>query len=148
VQSAAILKEMRRRLGEVLVTLGEALPIYSDDFLLDYVAGAALHMNVMGFGDASYSVNLVDNTITPEPSDMDGILLSAMAVMDLVNGDTLKKVIEGELGVRFKTGMEELSTTEASKEIRKAAQDLKMWFMRLKTHKLSKTNDNGSFRVQ
>jgi hypothetical protein len=146
VNAQAVLAEMRRRLGEALVTIGADTPDYPVELLMDYVFGAALYLDAMGISPTVYAVVLSPPAITPEPSTIDGLLLATRACADLLAGDTAAKVRNGELGVRFRTGVDELSTVEAARMIKDAGGDLERRFVSIKMLKLS-TTDTASQRV-
>lgn len=147
MDALAIIAVMRRRLGEALVTIGETVPPeYSDGLLLEYVRGAALELGVLGITDTEYTVDVVNSTIIPEPSNIDGLLLGAKAVADLVSGDLVRRVTSGEMGIRFRTGVDEISTIDAGRHIGQEGAKLNQWYRHIATLKLSRA-DGASERL-
>lgn len=147
MDALAIIAVMRRRLGEALVTIGETVPpTYSDRLLLEHVSGAAIELEVRGMLDDEYTVDVDTSTITPEPSTIDGLLLGARAAADLVSGDFVGRILTGELGVSFRTGVDSISTTEAARLISNEAKSLNSWFRQLATLKMSRS-DGASERL-
>lgn len=113
--TAQVLKEIRRRLGNVSGILDPISLEYQDDFLLEYVQSALDYLFVMTIVDVEYT--LVSSEITPEPSTIDGLLVAAYVSFYLLSGDVQYKVRSGELGTRFKSGQDEISTVEAARLI-------------------------------
>lgn len=109
-----VLREIRVRLGDVDGILDEANVDYSDSYLLQHLMSAALHLEALSIVDTVYTV---DTDISPEPSVIDGLLLASHSVMQLLGGDLSTKIRNGEYGIRFKSGQDEISTIEASKKI-------------------------------
>lgn len=135
-----VVREMRRLLGEALVTLGDASPIYKDEFLLEHLDGVAEKLAANGVMTVRYQVDFneldsnddpIEPSITPEPDALDGLILAAHAVCEILSGDLSEKVRQGDLGVRFKSGIEDISTVEASRRIAevvtKALEDARYW---------------------
>lgn len=135
---ADILRQMRRSLGEVLVTLGLGTANYTDEYLLEYIEGAGLLLGVLGVTDSAFVVDVNAGTILPEPTTIDGLLLAARASADLVEGDLLASLINGDLGVSFKSGVDEINTTEAARVVKKELASLEQWYSQIKVLKLSK----------
>lgn len=136
--AAEILKHIRRRIGEVGYVIGEdASAIYSDEYLLEYVDGAHIYLDAIDAMDDDYVVDVSGASITPEPSDYDGLLIALKASADLMAGDLTAKIREGALGVRFRTGVDEISTAEAGRIVAQLAQKHEKSFERLKTTKLA-----------
>lgn len=145
-----VLREVRRLLGEALVTLGDAAPVYSDAFIVEYLEGAALHGEAVSIFTDEFLVSVDSDDaviITPEPANIDGLLLAAIAVSQIVSGDFVGQVKEGELGVSFSTGLESISTIEASRKISEAVQRTADRVRYLTMQKLSKRGQ-FSTRVQ
>lgn len=148
MDASAVLRKMRRMLGEVAYTIGdEVMPVFTDEYLLEYVQDAAEYLEIANIGDRVYSIDLFPPTITPEPSTADGSLLATWAAAKLLSGDLSKKIRDGDLGIRFRTGLNEISTVEASRRVNDQAKELFQEFDRLVTLKLAK-RAGGAERVQ
>jgi hypothetical protein len=141
-----VLREIRVLLGDALASIGDAAPSFTDEYLLELVHSASAVGAATGVLDTHYSVSAADPAaeasfsaleITPEPSLIDGLILAAFAVYRLVSGDLQSKVANGDLGVRFKTGLEEISTVEAARHMDKASTNLLKHVRYLITIKLS-----------
>lgn len=136
MDATAVLKVMRRRLGEVAAILGESSPTWDDDYLMEYVQGAALLHEAKDIG-TDYTVVVDPASLDPEPNVVEGMLLALKAAADLLGGDLTFKVAAGDLGVRFRTGLEEISTVEASRRISEVASKAEGEYRSLLTHYLS-----------
>lgn len=145
--AAAILKEVRKLLGDSLSNVGiEDFPEFTAKQILEGLESAAWFMEVAELGDFVYTVDVAAETISPEPTTMDGLLLAAKTAADILKTDTSKKLRHGAYGVRFRTALNEISTVEASKHISQEAKSLQEHFERLKMLKLSRRGT--SQRVQ
>lgn len=142
MDSQGIIKAVRVRLDEVLDLVDTEL---EDEFILEYMEDS---LNVlMATEIVTESYDMVDAIITPEPSLIDGLLVATHTVRTLLVSDIAKKVRDGSLGIRFRTGQDEISTVEASKQLSAVAEDISREFRRLVIAKLSK-DPNNAHRLQ
>lgn len=119
--SDTIIKEVRVRLGDVDGIIDSAALDYTDAYLFHYVDASNNFLNSTRVITATYVVS--GTTISPEPSVLDGLLLASYSAYSLLSSDLSKKVRNGELGIRFKSGQDEISTVEAAKKIEETANE-------------------------
>lgn len=124
-----IIRDMRVRLGDVDGILSSADIDYSDSYLFEYIESSNDILTSTGIITETYVVS--GATISPSPSTIDGLLLSAHSTFILLSSDINKKVKDGEMGIRFKSGQDEISTTEAAKQLKNAADESYKEFRRL-----------------
>jgi hypothetical protein len=139
---AEVLQAMRIQLGDALTPFGEAAPSYSDKVLAEFVRDAAQFCRATGIFSQDYTVEIPSAgppTISPLPEMIDGLILGALSVENLLSGDLVTRARQGELGVRFETGMEVISTVEAGKHVAGAVNYARRRFRYLVTQKLSST---------
>jgi len=140
-----VLKEIRRRVGGVEGILDSINIDYSDEFWFEYVDGAVNFLSATDIITATYLVS--GTVISPEPSTIDGLLLANWTVWTYLASDLSKKVRSGELGIRFKTGQDEISTVEAARKIETIADQAEKSFRHLVGMKLA-DKDGKAVRVQ
>lgn len=114
-----ILKEIRRRLGDVDGLLDELTLDYSDEFIFEYIT-SAIDMLEVTMPEDEFDYTFSGSSISPEPIKVDGLLIAALAAKMIIKNDVLAKIKSGELGIRFKSGLDELSTIEAGKLMRES----------------------------
>lgn len=140
MNAAAIIKEVRRQLGDVLGKVGvEDYPEFSNKEILEGIESAAAYLTIAELGDDSYQVDVAAETITPEPSTFDGLLLATKVAADILRADISRKIRQGVYGVRFRTALNEVSTVEASRHIDKEAESLQKQFEKLVVMKISRS---------
>jgi hypothetical protein len=151
--AADVLREFRRLLGEALVSLGDAAPAFTDEHLVEYIKGSLLGAEAVGVvtgytlteqnvGQPTYTF-----TIAPDPSSIDGLILATMSAAALLSGDLNARIRDGSLGVKFVTGLEEISTIEAGRRYTGALNDIQKHVRYLIVRKLSNGTEYAS-RVQ
>ena len=141
-----ILKEIRRRLGDVDGLLDEVNLDYSDDYIFEYIASAIDYITVTMPAD-QFTYSFSGSTVSPEPETIDGLLIAALAAKMIIRNDVLHKVKNGEFGIRFKSGLDEISTIEAGKLIRGSVTGIEEDYRSLVMAKLS-GNTAGATRLQ
>jgi len=140
-----VLKEIRRRVGGVEGILDSINIDYSDEFWFEYVDGAVNFLSATDIITATYLVS--GTAISPEPSTIDGLLLANWTVWTYLTSDISKKIRSGELGIRFKSGQDEISTIEAARKIETVADHAEKAFRHLVGMKLA-DKDGKAVRVQ
>jgi len=115
-----ILREIRRRVGDVDGILDPAEIDQSNIFWYQYMDSANVHLAATNIITATYIVNS-GTGISPDTTIIDGLLIATWSVAHYLSADVSTKVRSGELGIRFKSGQDELSTVEAAKKIESAA---------------------------
>lgn len=116
MNGVGILKEIRRRVGDVDGILDVANVDQSDEFWFEYIDGAVNHLTATDvISTTTYVVS--GTTITPEPSTIDGVLFALWSVHTYLDGTLAGQIDNGDLGIRFKSGQDEISTVEASRRI-------------------------------
>jgi len=119
--NAALLQEIRVRLGDTDGILDVANVDYTDEYIYKHIESAIFHLEATEVTDTTYTVT--DTTLSPEPSTIDGLLFATFVVMQMLGGDFSARVRNGEFGIRFKSGQDEISTIEASKKIDSVLKD-------------------------
>jgi len=130
-----VLKEIRRRLGGVDGIIDSDDIEHSDEFWFEYIDGAVNYLSATDIITATYLVS--GTSISPEPTTMDGLLLASWSVWSYLSGDLNKKIRNGELGIRFRSGLDELSTVEAARKIETAAEKAERNFRNLVNMKVA-----------
>lgn len=141
-----ILKEIRRRLGDVDGLLDELTLDYSDDHIFEYIASAIDFLTVTMPTD-QFVYSFSGSSISPEAETVDGLLIASLAAKMIIKNDVLAKIKNGELGIRFKSGLDEISTIEAGKLIRESVSSIDDDYRMLVMAKLS-GRDAGAVRLQ
>lgn len=109
-----LIKEIRVRLGDVYDILEDASVDYNDELLFTHVVSAN---NALFATSVIDEYTITDLSISPVLSTLDGLLLATKTVAIFLGGNLSSMVRSGELGIRFKSGQDELSTIEAAKRI-------------------------------
>jgi hypothetical protein len=118
--------------------------------LLEIVKSSNRLLFATGVLDVEYVIdgNVTPPTMTPEPEEyIDNLLIATYAAYVLISGDLSRKVRSGELGIRFKSGQDEISTGEASRHMSSIAKDIMKEYRGLVISKLS-DRDDGFVRAQ
>ena len=116
MNSLQLIDEIRIRIGDLHEVLDAANVDYSTEYLFKLITSALNSLVVTSvIEDDTYTISGV--TITPNPSTIDGLLLATKTVVLLLGGDLSASVRSGELGIRFRSGVDEISTIEAAKRI-------------------------------
>jgi len=116
-----ILWEIRRRIGDISGILDAIDLEYTDEYLMEFVKSAINFNDALGLLDSTYTVSEID--LSPEPSSIDGMILSTYATKLVLSGDIATNVRSGGLGIRFRSGQDEISTVEASRRVNELASD-------------------------
>lgn len=122
-----VIRVVRRRTTEVDVTLSE----WGDDEILSYANDALVRLQVKGsLGLAALTIvsdsNSVDYGISPEPTDGQGMVIAYETAVDILADALQGRLNRGEMGVSWKSGLEEESTAVATQAYRKQIDDLRM----------------------
>lgn len=136
------MSEIRRRLGDLSGILGLKTPEYSDDALLETISGSLNDLIARKVFTTSYTIS--GSSITPEPSLLDGLIIATWSVNDLLTGDFVSKVRSGGLGVRFRSGQDEISTVEAAKKVVTVQENARKEFRELVNIKMANITDSAS----
>lgn len=119
--SISVLQLIRRYIGETdLVTTG-----FSDSELLEYVREAQELLELRGVPTIKgISVDPTRETITPEPTAYQGHVLALKAAVLTLTDTYNGKISRGELGMSWKSGLEEESTINAQGAWNRSISDL------------------------
>lgn len=145
MNSEGILREVRRRISDVDGVLDELTLDYSDDYIFEYISSAIDYLEVTLITTTTYTLS--GTAISPEPSKIDGLLIAALSAKMIVLGDTLTRLKSGELGVRFRSGQDEISTIEAGRLLEASGQRIEKDYRNLVMAKLAGSSV-GAERVQ
>ena len=140
-----ILNEIRRRLHGVDEILDSTGQIHSDEFWFEYIDSAVNYLTATDIVTVQYLV--AGTSISPEPSTIDGLLIATWSVWQYLSGDLNKKLKDGSLGIRFKSGLDEFSTVEAARKIETVITQSEKAFRHLVVMKLA-DKESKAVRVQ
>jgi hypothetical protein len=131
-----IIKEIKLRLNKYLEIL-DTDP--EDSYYLDYIQSSADFLAATNVLTVEYSVD--EDEISPETSAIDGLLIATYSTAMILDADLTGKVRSGQFGIRFRTGQDEISTVEVSKQMAAAAEALMRDFRDLVIAKVSGRED-------
>lgn len=112
-----------RILREKITEVDEATSLYEGEDLVQALDDAHMLLKAKGVMNmVNYTVN-TDPTvsplgITPEPTEGDGLLIIYRAAVDILTNEYRGRVKRGEMGIAWKSGLEEESSISAAKEYR------------------------------
>lgn len=123
--SERLLKLLRRKINETDLPTSDR----TDEELLDALMDAAEVLGLRMISGMSSFVVQSDATkanygITPEPTTEQAHLLATEAALEILRNDYFGKLNRGEIGVNWKSGLEEESTIAAEKAWDKVLKDL------------------------
>lgn len=128
-----------QRIGQAVSELGGNAPVYSPDFILDYVKTQNWELQVMG---VDTGVEVTTSLITPDAALAIGLLLAYGAAASIIRDDLLDRLKNGELGVSFTSGASSISTNQAGLHLKQSAQALDTLYNRVLTKYMSQ-DPNG-----
>lgn len=143
--TADVLTIVRQRVGMSLAEIGIDYPPYSDTFLLSYVKTANYHLNGIG---VTTGVNVTTSDITPEPTDIIGLLIASTTAMWLIRDDMLNKLKDGELGISFSSGATSITSIQAAKSLETSADKIEDWHNLLLNVYLGGDPNSANLRLQ
>lgn len=113
--TAAILATLRRLLNEV----DQEASDLTDPELLAAIEDVRMELQVRGIGTfADYTVGVEQDGpgfgVSPEPSDIDGVLLAYGAAVGLLGNEYRGRLNRGELGMSWSSGFEAESSISAA----------------------------------
>lgn len=146
-----ILREIRIRTGDVEAFLFDAMPELSDIHLFEFIRTASRYLYAVGILNIDYSFSVDPDTdellVSPTPFYIDVLLIATYALYLYMTDDLKSKIVSGELGVRFRSGQDEISTIEASRQLANVTNDIFKEYRSLVMAKLSGVAD-AYFRAQ
>ncbi len=112
-----------RILREKITEVDEATSLYEGEDLVTALGDALMILKAKGVMNMlNYTVNTdpeVDPLgITPEPEEGDALLIIYRAAIDILTNEYRGRVKRGEMGIAWKSGLEEESSISAAKEYR------------------------------
>lgn len=140
---AELFEDIRALLREAPVATTLEPHRYRDDELVQYVRAALRHLRSIGVPTTTQLDSGVGAELTPQPSEQVGHLIALRVAAQLLNGDMIKKLNDGELGLFFRAGPDIVDTRDAVKAFKGAATGLEQEFSRLLMIVLSGTVDDG-----
>jgi hypothetical protein len=109
-----------------IAEIGGEQPPYSDRFLLTYAKSVNYHLNGIGVV-TGVTVDELTVEITPEPTDIIGLLIASATAVWLVKDDMTDRLSKGELGVSFSSGATAITSTQAARSLAGEADKLAEW---------------------
>lgn len=119
---ADIEQEIRAILREATVSTVETPWNYTSDDFTPQIRSALRHLAAKGL--SLVTVMADDDTLSTEPEDAEGVLIALFVAHRLISGDLTQKLMDGELGVIFKTGSDYMDTTTAARQFAAVSADL------------------------
>jgi hypothetical protein len=123
VTKAEVIRIIEQRIGQAIGQIGCDSPGYLDEFLLEYVKTSNFLLESLG-AETGVTVDPAAETITPDPSDVIGLLLAYQSAATLIGDDLITRLKSGELGLSFSTGVTDISTNQAAITLRTSANKL------------------------
>lgn len=120
---AEVIRIIEQRIGQAIGQIGCDSPGYLDEFLLEYVKTSNFILQSLGV-ETAVTVDPSAETITPDPTDVIGLLLAYQSAATLIGDDLITRLKSGELGLSFSTGITDISTNQAAITLRTSANKL------------------------
>lgn len=135
-------EEIRAMLREPLLSTTARPWRYTDDELLVQVKSAARQIRARGVTTTLEIAS--DGSFTTDPEEMEGLLIAYLVAERLLSGDTMQKLLDGELGVLFKAGSDTIDTKGAVRSIEMGAKQYRTEFENLLTIALANGSAGGT----
>lgn len=136
MDKASLFEEIRTLLKEAQVNTVSKPWAYTDVDLTLQVRSAIRHLKAIGVPSLT-AVMSPTGQLTTEPTDAQGVLIALYVVHNLLEGDLIHKLVEGELGVYWRAGPDIIDTKTAGGEFTKAANRLASRYETLLTIELT-----------
>jgi hypothetical protein len=107
-----IYEEIRTQLREAQEATVQTPWRYDDGDLVPQIRSAIRYLNVLGVQNVG--VMNTSGEFTTEPSPVIGLCIAYRIVHRLLTGDLMRKLLDGELGVVFRSGSDYIDTKTAS----------------------------------
>lgn len=142
--------EVTRMLREKITEVDPEAARYEGEDLLLALSDALYHLQAKGVKNMSgYTVNTDPDFsplgITPEPESSDALVILLHAAVDILSNEYRGRLKRGEMGISWKSGLEEESSITAAKEYRGMVDELRQ---ELTTLILVQGVDKAGSRVQ
>jgi hypothetical protein len=136
-----IYEEIRSQLREAQEATVTTPWRYDDKDLVPQIRSALRYLRTVGL--PVLAVMDTSGTFETDPTETEGLLIALRVVNRLLTGDLMRKLLDGELGVVFRTGSDLIDTKTASTVFESASSRSGEEFDRLLTIALANT-DGGS----
>lgn len=133
-----VINLVNQKVGQAVSELGGNTPIYSPEFILDYLKTQNWELEVMGVVTGVE----VTTSIIPDAATPIGLLLAYGAAASIIRDDLLDRLKNGELGISFTSGASAISTNQAGLYLKQSAHALDALYNKLLTQYMSK-DPNG-----
>jgi hypothetical protein len=134
-----VINLVKQKVGQAVSELGGNAPIYSPEFILDYIKTQNWELEVMG---VVTGVEVTTSQIIPDAATSIGLLLAYGAAASIIRDDLLDRLKNGELGISFTSGASAISTNQAGLYLKQSATALDALYNKLLTQYMSK-DPNG-----
>lgn len=122
-----VLTILRQRVGEAVALIDGDTPRYVDSFLLGYVKTVNFKLGLFGI-DTELTVDPEGESISPDPTNVHGLLLAIGAASQLIGDDLVHRLNTGEMGLSFSTGATQITTNQAAITLRLSSNSVKKDF--------------------
>ena len=112
-----VLVVVRQKIGQAIADIDGEPPLYSDDFLTQYLKTSNFELTILGV-ETEVTVDSDAVTITPDPSTVIGMLLAYTAAVAIISDDLVYRLKNGELGLAFTSGATSINTNQAAGVLR------------------------------
>lgn len=121
-----VIRVIRRRTTEVDVATSD----WTNEDIVAYMRDALIRFqikNLKGFVDLTIDADPNSETfgINPEATDAEGMILAYETAVDILTDTLQGRLLRGEMGVSWKSGLEEESSTVATQTYRSHIADLR-----------------------
>lgn len=117
---------------------------YTDVDLVVQVRSAFRYLRAVGYmvNNVPFPTTMDQNGEMVGPlTDTEGVFTAHFVAARLISGDLLQKLLDGELGVSYKSGTDEINTNAAAKAFQDIAKDFREQFQTFMTIALTNSQD-------
>jgi hypothetical protein len=114
-----VFEEIRAALNEAQVNTVSKPWHYTDVDIVPQVRSALRNMRIIGIPTLADMDPSGD--FTTEPTELEGVLIALFVANRLLSGDLMQKLLDGELGVIFKSGPDMMDTKMAAAGFQQSA---------------------------
>jgi hypothetical protein len=136
-----IYEEIRTQLREAQESVVTSPWKFGDKDFVPHIRSALRHLRAVGV--VTTGVMGTDGEFSADPGEIEGLLIVHLLVGRLLTGELTRKLLDGELGVVFRSGGDMLDTKTATTAFREVATQAKEQYDSLLTVALANA-DGGS----